>query len=308
MSAKKKRPYTMTEEERERRRKLARELHTAGKLRRKGPMPEEERKLHAKILQRPESRANRLKAQRTPEYKARLAQRAHRGCADGTFRRKTPPSAQERKANSERMKAKNPVKSKEVRNKISQSLRKRSKELSERLHQRWESGEMKPHPQTEAQRRAASERMKANNPMKNPAVAAKVAESKRKAWTENHKEMAEQWIRAGTPPNKAEQTLAELIAPLNFRFVGGGDFWIGPCQSGMCRNPDFVYKTGRLKIAILLNGEYWHSRPERNDQQEVADYHGMGWRILIISDTELRDAVAVVTKVRNWMDGLKSLK
>lgn len=299
-----KRKYTMSEEERERRRERVRQLQSEGKLRRKHPMSEEEKKLHRGLLQSPEVKAKRLQSQQRPEYLEKQSERARQSYADGAFRRKTPITNEEREAASQRMKANNPVNSPEVREKIAATLRKQSKQLAARLDQMRRDGLITHPPMSEANKAAASARMKANNPMKRPEVAAKVSISKLWRHFGNPKVIAEAWIRAGVAPNKAEQALAELIASLGFRFVGDALFWIGPCRSGRCRNPDFIYKSGRNRIAILLHGEYWH-RAE-SDAVELADYTGKGWQVLTIWTKELSDPIAVFAKTKTWLAGLKS--
>lgn len=286
---------------------MAKELTANGILKRKEPMSEAERQLHGAVLQSPESQAKRKVAQEKPEYKAQLAERARQLTADGTFRRKSPISQEERDAQSERMKANNPVNSPEVREKIRQTLLAKRAMLSERaktMHAAGQFGEHKPMgPEARAK---ISQLMTDNNPMKRPEVAAKVAMWHRWKNFANPKAMAETWIRAGVAPNKAEQKLAQVLAPLGFRFVGDGSFWIGPCQSGMCRNPDYIYKSGRRKIGVLLNGAYWHQLPNRNDQQEMQDYQAYGWKMLVIMESELSNTTTVLAKVKDWLAGLKS--
>ena len=244
----------------------------------------------------------------TPEAQAK-AQQAKQSNASGTFRRKSQATEAERKAQSERMQADNPAKRPEVREKIRQTLLAKKDMLAERARQQHAEGRFGEHlPMSAEARQAQSQRMTEQNPMKNPETAAKVALNKRWRWLADPKGMAEAWIRAGVAPNKAEAALAEILTPLGFRFVGDGAFWIGPCQSGMCRNPDFIYKSGRQKIGLLLNGEYWHQRPERNDIQEMADYTAQGWQMLVISDKELSNPAAIMVKVKAWLVGLKSSK
>lgn len=233
-----------------------------------------------------------------------LAERARQSCADGTFRRKTTITAEERQAASTRLKANNPVNNPEVRAKISATLQAQAKDLAERLDLTRRAGKLNIPPMSEERRIATSERMKVSNPMKRPDVAAKVSAWQKEKYISDPKATAEAWIRAGSAPNKAESLLADTIAPLGFSFVGNATFWIGPCQSGSCRNPDFIYGTGRKRIAILLHGEYWH-RPE-TDTIELADYQSLNWRVLTIWTKELTNPPAIYSKVETWLHGLAS--
>lgn len=87
-------------------------------------------------------------------------------------------------------------------------------------------------------------------------------------------------------PNRAEQTLAGVLATLApmFTYAGNGAFWIGPCASGKTRNPDFVDRRGRR--VILMHGEFWH--PKASAAIETTDYEKKGWRVLVIWSKELQ--------------------
>ena len=105
-------------------------------------------------------------------------------------------------------------------------------------------------------------------------------------------------------PNKQELELKEILSKElpQFEFMGSGDFWIGPCISGKCRNPDFVYKDARA--VILLNGEFWHP-PEKATEEET-DYIKYGWKILVIWSKELRkmNRENLLKKIRSFGEEL----
>jgi len=99
------------------------------------------------------------------------------------------------------------------------------------------------------------------NGMKNPEVYKRVlAKSQRK-------------------PNDAEKRYINILKNNNFpyEFVGNFSFWIGPCMSGKCRNPDFVNKNHKIKKAILVDGG-WHTK--ESIEEENNDYLNMGWKVL----------------------------
>ncbi len=106
-------------------------------------------------------------------------------------------------------------------------------------------------------------------------------------------------------PNGMEATLLSWIEPMGFRFVGDGRFWIGPCKSKKCRNPDFLFGSGKNKAALLFHGKYWHERADADDQEELTDYQQAGWRVLVVWENELKDMDAVRAKASAWLASLK---
>ena len=106
-------------------------------------------------------------------------------------------------------------------------------------------------------------------------------------------------------PNKMEAQLLLQIEPLGFRFVGDGRFWIGPCQSKKCRNPDFLFGSGRNKAAVLFHGKYWHTRADADDAEEMQDYRAAGWRVLVIWEKELKAPDLLTRKASRWLVSLR---
>ena len=111
------------------------------------------------------------------------------------------------------------------------------------------------------------------------------------------------WLNLSQRPTKPELQLTKLLFPLGFTYTGDRSFWIGPCQSGMRRNPDFVWRSGKRKVALLFNGKYWHDGGTK-DATEMADYIGEGWRLCIITEEMLQDPEGVVAMVGLWLAGL----
>lgn len=259
-------------------------------------------KAHPELSQAAQAGADRFRG--SPEGKQLLAENARRLNADGILGRKGPIPQGERDAQGQRMRDNNPMKRPEVREKVRKAAASRKPELVARINRLRAEGKMgNPPPLTAEQREATRKRMSVNNPMRNPEVRARVAQTLRNQYATDRKAMVERWVNAGIAPNKAEMSLEEMIAPLGFRFVGDGRFWIGPCQSGKCRNPDFVYETGRRKIAILLNGKYWHSLPKSDDNQAMADYAALGWRVFVVWDSELNQST-LLSRIKDWLIGL----
>jgi len=81
-------------------------------------------------------------------------------------------------------------------------------------------------------------------------------------------------------PNDSEKRVIEILntSSLRFKFVGDFSFWIGPCKSGKCRNPDFIHDNNGVKKAILLDGKYWHN--ENSIKEENEDYNDKDWKVL----------------------------
>lgn len=87
--------------------------------------------------------------------------------------------------------------------------------------------------------------------------------------------------------------------------------------------PDLVFP-GRRAV-IFVHGCFWHrhddcplarmpkSRREfwepklegnkRRDEREIAALRAAGWRVMVIWECEIRDAVAVAARVRDFLDG-----
>lgn len=96
---------------------------------------------------------------------------------------------------------------------------------------------------------------------------------------------AAHFLKAGEPPNGFENRVIAFIEKyeLPFRFVGDRTWWIGPCRSGGCRNPDFIHIRKGERRAILAHGKYWHQE-EKLVKAEREDYLYMGWEIFILWD------------------------
>lgn len=161
------------------------------------------------------------------------------------------------------------------------------------------------------ERQAASLRMRLHNPMFRPEVRARVSASLKRNAAERRSRWramyGEEWTTVRYGPNKAEASLLTLISPLGFLFVGDGRFWIGPCQSGKRRNPDFILGSGRNKAALLYNGAYWHSRPDTNATEQLADYQQAGWRVFVVDEAKMRQPLNLVREVRVWLNGNESI-
>jgi len=101
-------------------------------------------------------------------------------------------------------------------------------------------------------------------------------------------------------PNRAEQTLIDIIQRNNlpFEYVGDGKVII----SGLV--PDFINTNGRKEL-IELFGEYWHTiratRPTQTEHGRGAIFKKFGYRTLIIWEKELEDESQVVAKIKNFM-------
>lgn len=130
-------------------------------------------------------------------------------------------------------------------------------------------------------RLAMSVRMKADNPMRRPDVAARMGVSLKRAYQEGRI----------NPPSRAVSSAQELElfdcfakAGLPLVHCGGRQFWIGPCQSGKRRNPDMRHVSARR--AILFSSRYWHTPEDMTIQ--LQDYLGKGWAVLNFWDDTLR--------------------
>jgi len=159
---------------------------------------------------------------------------------------------------------------------------------------------------------AAAIRMREFNPMFDPQIAKRAAKMR----MERHGERLalqtrwlhfmgrmKPWLNLHIRPTRPEKELTLLLEPLGFRYTGDSQFWIGPCKSGTRRNPDFVWRSGRKKVALLYNGKYWHER-RGDDEIELADYDNRGWRVFVVSEEMFQDKEATVASVGLWLAGL----
>jgi hypothetical protein len=299
----------------------------------------------------------------TPEERAELSERMKRNRLNGTIPTRTPITEAEKELHRQRLLTNNPMSDPAVREKARQSIlanepaleaaRQRmqtnnpmhdsasvqkmvqtredtgvSARMSELARQRVLSGELgRKHPVSKEERRAISERMKANNPMKNPDVVAKMqATRKETGANERLSERAKEYWATGKftsahrrmansrGMNKQESRLLEAIAPLGFRFTGDSTFWIKTTVSGISRNPDFIWQSGKDKTALLLNGVYWHTKLKADPELEINDYRRANWNLFILwidnktKGGHLTDYMipAITTEVSAWLDGLKS--
>lgn len=125
------------------------------------------------------------------------------------------------------------------------------------------------------------------NPMKRPDVVAKVSKVLKLRWRTDANFARRMLERQSRKPSSLEGNFNETLVENNlpFEYVGDKRFWIGPCKSGSCRNPDFIHKDHKLKKAILLNGKYWH-RNRDAVTTEIEDYRSVGYSVLVLWEGE----------------------
>ena len=63
-----------------------------------------------------------------------------------------------------------------------------------------------------------------------------------------------------------------------------------------------------LSAAIEANGDYWHSFPKSKarDRAKSTYLHNRGFRLFILTETELKDEASAMGKVSSWIGSLKS--
>lgn len=260
-----------------------RERILSGKCRR-GPMTDAEKELHRKRML-----GNTLGAGQTP-------------------------SLESREAASRRMKANNPMKRSEIRDKMLATVEMRYgpgffAKVAKAMHG------VRATPITQSEREAAKLRMTTRNPMKDSSVVAKVRQSftpERRATIAA--KMKETWKAGKIIPNmflgkgnvksanKMELKLLEIIQEFNGRFVGDGKMWIPITTSGIRRNPDFIIGSGKDKTAILLHGTYWH-RDETRTKMEIQDYRDAGWNLLVVWSKGLHQWMmpGITAEIVSWL-------
>lgn len=235
-------------------------------------------------------------------------------------------SAENRQAHSERMTAANPSQIPGVAQRAADTKRKKygpdfySRMFKKIWAARKKAGAVVGRKVSKAERTAASQRMKANNPMRRPEVVARVKSRYTSAERRRLSERMKQTWRDGriTPnmflgkrkergANKTERMLFPFVRRHKGRFVGDGTFWIKNTASGICRNPDFIFGSGKNKVALLVHGAYWH-RDKAAAEKELADYTQAGWRVFVLWTKRLSPWMmdAVKAEVRLWLAAIKS--
>ena len=144
-------------------------------------------------------------------------------------------------------------------------------------------------------RSAHKQRMKKENPMKNTEISSKVFSILRQKYKQPEFKMAILKSRS-RHPNGFEKKFIDFVEEngLPFEFVGNFSFWIGPCKSGKCRNPDFIHKDHSIKRAILIGAEYHHPKLKLNE--ELEDYGDYGWEVLHIWQKDFETQKEMVLK------------
>lgn len=201
----------------------------------------------------------------------------------------------------------NPMKRKEVVAKmlVTQAEKGQHIAFGDRIRKLHYEGEIRPPVLTVEQRRRNSDRMKKNNPMFDPDVAKRAGKTHSFRFHNDSEYRDRQLKSRKRHPNKAEQRLIKINKwhNLPFKFVGDGSYWVGPCKSGMCRNPDFLYINGNKKI-LLLHGRYFH-QVDLINEIELADYKDKGYEVLVIWDDELKrdNRKVLANKIRRFCSG-----
>jgi hypothetical protein len=160
-----------------------------------------------------------------------------------------------------------------------------------------------------ARKRISDTKKGKNNPAKRPEVRKKIAETVKAMAPELSARITalhqagkiNYYHERADGPNGFESKIIEFLKEqqLPFRFVGEGSFWIGPCQSGKRRNPDFIHTTTKAKLAILAHGTYWH-RDDLVNQEELKDYESKGWKCFVIWDTDDLSNKELPQNIRKW--------
>lgn len=224
-------------------------------------------------------------------------------------------SEENKTAHSERMKANNPMWDEGIKAKMLATIEERYgkdffRNLFKRLNEEGWQGERKT-PITEEERAALSKRVTANNPMKDMDAVRKSMESftpeRRRAALDRMKKTWEEgkitpamFLGKGNvrPANKTETVVLSLVERFEGKFVGDGKFWLAVTESGIRRNPDFIFGSGKAKTALLVHGVYWH-QDESQVQQEITDYLGAGWNLMILWTKGIKDWM--LPSIEEWV-------
>src|SRR3990167_8199102 len=227
-----------------------------------------------------------------------------------------------RKAASERMKRNNPMKRHGVAAKAMKTKLERHGQDFYTKH--WQKiadeGRNGKHIPSAKERAAISVRMTANNPMKRASVVEKRKRSFTPEYRRNLSECMKKTWRDGkiTPvmflgrgnvkaANKTELLLFPILTPMRGRFVGDGTFWLRVTESGISRNPDFIFGSGRKKTALLLHGVFWH-QDKAKARAEIRDYRKAGWNLFVLWTKRISSWMlpAIESEILAWLAEVKS--
>jgi len=97
--------------------------------------------------------------------------------------------------------------------------------------------------------------------------------------------------RKPTRPEEKLLSIVNEVCPNEYKYTGDGKFAI----CGLY--PDFVNVNGQKKI-IELYGDYWHRG--QNSQDRIDKFREFGFGCLVIWEKELKNAVAVTARIREF--------
>lgn len=111
-------------------------------------------------------------------------------------------------------------------------------------------------------------------------------------------------------PTKPELVLQTILNEYFPTFKYNGDYSLGIILDGMI--PDFVNINGEREV-IEMFGDYWHSpgRIKKNGNWKASElgktmaYNSLGYKCLIIWESELENPEGVTERIRRWQDGKK---
>ncbi len=232
------------------------------------------------------------------------------------------PTQAQRAAASERMKLNNPMKNPIAVRKMRETMDKNhGSDFSSRLFKKlWAEGRLAGHPLSDRAKALSSSRMKDRNPMKDAATVEKMRASitpeQRMAASDR---MKQTWAEGKITPamfsgkgnvkgaNQTERKLFPILRYYHGRFVGDGTFWLAKTTSGISRNPDFIFGSGKNKTALLVHGLYWH-RDQETARIEMVDYTEAGWNLFVLWTKRLSDWMmpAVKQEIKLWLDEIAS--
>lgn len=122
---------------------------------------------------------------------------------------------------------------------------------------------------------------------------------------ENPEYVSKLLARLQIKPTKIEKQLDSILQkyfPSQWKYVGDGTLMIGRY------NPDFANCNGKKQL-IEVYGEYWHSSKNKRltwDKTELGRmmaYNSLGFRCLILWESEVKNEEAVVARVKQFMEG-----
>jgi hypothetical protein len=198
---------------------------------------------------------------------------------------------------SKRMKENNPMFNDESRKKMVITQKNNNKDGGN-FAKLWKEGRIPIHSMNEKTKNKLSILMKNKNPMNNKEIAKKMGNTLKNKWAtdETFRNKMLSRVFVNISPTVYEIELKNILNEMKmpYRFVGDKNFYVGPCVSGKCRNPDFIHHNfiSKRKVIEICGWKNSYDLKIRDD-----DYKSQSIDALWIYKDELKNINILKSKI-----------